>query len=183
MFRDAITNYSYGYGIIIYEMPEDAARAIRDLHNFEIRLNKRLKVVYSRDMNGGFSNLYFCNAGEDTKESEIKAVFRQFGEIVHFKLLKDGNNVSKGTGFVRFAKRFQAILAIKALHEAKLMRHGEYLQVKFAEEHGKQKAPIYYNILKKAKNFQNRQMSTVRARLGQRFKAKRSMNFYNRLNH
>ena len=40
------------------------------------------------------------------------------------------------------------------------------MTVGFAEEHGKQKAGIYYNIVKKAKSFNNQR--SIKARLGQR---------------
>ena len=49
------------------------------------------------------------------------------------------------------------------------------MTVGFAEEHGKQKAGIYYNIVKKAKSFNNQQ--TIKARLGQRRALEQRRNF------
>lgn len=174
IFREKITNYSYGYGIVDYECPEDAARGIRDYHNFSIRPGKQLKVVYSRETNGGYSNLYFCNAGEGVSEAEMRQIFQPIGEIIQFKLLKNQQGQSLGKGFVRFANRFQAILAIKSLHDQKTTSNGSILSVQFAEEHGKAKAPIYYDLVKKAKKFKNQK--SIKARLG----TKRPFRFQNK---
>lgn len=152
--------------MVNFECPEDAARAIRDLNDFQIRDGKKLKVVYSRQYNGGYSNLFFQDAGEGITEAEMRQIFGHYGEIVQFKLLLGPDRVTLGRGFVRFANRFQAVMAIKGLNGQKVMKNGEYLCVRFAEEHGKQKAPIYYNIVKKAMRFPNKR---IKARLGTKY--------------
>ena len=50
------------------------------------------------------------------------STFRPFGEILQFKLLPQPgpNGVSMGKGFVRYANRFQAVMAIKELNEKKV---------------------------------------------------------------
>ena len=80
---------------------------------------KRLQVIYSREMSGGYSNLYYCNVDSTVSKENIMAAFKPFGELLQFKLLLSANGQSFGKGFVRYANRFQAVLAIKELNEAK----------------------------------------------------------------
>jgi len=167
IFRDRQTQYSYGYGIVEFEYPDDAARALRQKTDLIVQ-GKKLKVIYSRETNGGYSNLYYQNVEEDVSKEEVHEAFKPFGEILQFKLLPQpgpNSNVSMGKGFVRYANRFQAVMAIKELNEKKVFR-SNVISVGFAEEHGKQKAGIYYNIVKKAKSFNNQR--SIKARLGQR---------------
>jgi len=175
IFRDRITQYSYGYGIVEFEHPDDAARALRQKTDLIVQ-GKKLKVIYSRETNGGYSNLYFQNVEEDVSKEEVHMAFRPFGEILQFKLLPQPgpNGVSMGKGFVRYANRFQAVMAIKELNEKKVFR-SNVMNVSFAEEHGKQKAGIYYNIVKKAKMTSNHR--TIKARLGIRNALNNRRNF------
>lgn len=176
IFRDRITQYSYGYGIVEFEHPDDAARALRQKTDLIVQ-GKKLKVIYSRETNGGYSNLYHQNVEDNVSKEEVHEAFKPFGEILQFKLLPQpgaNSNVSMGKGFVRYANRFQAVMAIKELNEKKVFR-SNVITVGFAEEHGKQKAGIYYNIVKKAKSFNNSR--SIKARLGQRRALEQRRNF------
>jgi len=175
IFRDRQTQYSYGYGIVEFEYPDDAARALRQKTDLIVQ-GKKLKVIYSRETNGGYSNLYYQNVEDDVSKEEVHEAFKPFGEILQFKLLPQPgpNGVSMGKGFVRYANRFQAVMAIKELNEKKVFR-SNVITVGFAEEHGKQKAGIYYNIVKKAKSFNNSR--SIKARLGQRRALEQRRNF------
>merc|ERR1712025_767716 len=106
----------------------------------------------------------------------IHAAFKPFGEILQLKLLPQpgGHGKSMGKGFVRYANRFQAVMAIKELNDKKVFR-SNVMSVQFAEEHGKQKAGIYYNIVKKAKMTSNHR--TIKARLGIRNALNNRRNF------
>jgi RNA recognition motif-containing protein len=165
IFRDRFTQYSYGYGLIEFEYPDDAARALRQKADMIVQ-GKKLKVVYSRENNGGgYANLYYQNIEEDVGKEEIHEAFKPFGEILQFKLLPQPgtNGISMGRGFVRYANRFQAVMSMKELDEKKVFR-SNVMSVSFAEEHGKQKAEIYYNVVKKANMTKNRR--SIKARLG-----------------
>ena len=69
-----------------FEYPDDAARALRQKTDMQVQ-GKQLKVIYSRETNGGYSNLYYQNVEEDVDKAEIHAAFKPFGEILQFKLL------------------------------------------------------------------------------------------------
>jgi len=167
IFRHRHTDYSYGYGIIEYEYPEDAAKAIKTRNNYQIQ-EKSLKVRYSRERNGGYSNLFFQEAGAEANEQTITKVFEPFGEVIQFKLIKDENGQSLGRGFVRFGNRFQARMAVQELDQIKTLDGSNRpLSVKFAEEHGKKKAQIYaVASIRKAKNWKNRRNGGIYNRLG-----------------
>ena len=107
-----------------FEYPDDAARALRQKTDLIVQ-GKKLKVIYSRETNGGYSNLYYQNVEEDVSKEEVHEAFKPFGEILQFKLLPQpgpNSNVSMGKGFVRYANRFQAVMAIKELNEKKVRK-------------------------------------------------------------
>ena len=150
VFRDVATDYSFGYGIVDFEDPLDAARALKTKNQIQIQ-DKKLTVNYSRDgQHRGYAKLFFQNIGDES-EVKIRGIFDKFGEILQFKILDNSKS-----GFVRYANRFQAMLAIRTLNNEHLFKGSDVkLIVKFAEEHGKQKSAIYAHLLKKAKRWNN----------------------------
>lgn len=79
IMRDKSSGYSYGYGFVHYQLPEDAAKAIATLNGLQVILvfwisvinhktfkqvsNKRIKVSYSRPNTADIkdTNLYVGN--------------------------------------------------------------------------------------------------------------------------
>ncbi|CAG9861128.1 unnamed protein product [Phyllotreta striolata] len=142
IMRDYKTGYSFGFGFVKYSMPEDAAKAIEALNGYNFR-NKRLKVSYSRppgtDMKD--SNLYITNLPKDITEEEVDNLFRGYGEIVQRTVLKDKvTGMPRGVAFVRFSKGEEAQAAIASLHGTMLKNAMLPLNVRVAEDHGRQKA-------------------------------------------
>mgnify|MGYP001311929717 FL=1 len=133
-----------------FEDPLDAARALKTKNQIQIQ-DKKLTVNYSRDgQHRGYAKLFFQNIGDES-EVKIRGIFDKFGEILQFKILDNTKS-----GFVRYANRFQAMLAIRTLNNEHLFKGSDVkLIVKFAEEHGKQKSAIYAHLLKKAKRWNN----------------------------
>ena len=68
-------NLNFRYGIVEFEHPDDAARALRQKTDLIVQ-GKKLKVIYSRETNGGYSNLYFQNVEEDVSKEEVHMAFR-----------------------------------------------------------------------------------------------------------
>jgi RNA recognition motif-containing protein len=143
VFKDAKTNYSFGYGIVNYESPDDAAQAVKTKNGFQIG-GKKLKVVYSRENFGPETKIYLKFIGEN--EAAVRELFLPFGEILDFKLLKYQGNL-RGDGFVRFAKTEQAKAAILAMNGVKAPGTDANMLVKMAEEHGKQKGDYFAQCL------------------------------------
>lgn len=61
-------------------------------------------------------NLYIKNLPDDCGDSELKAMFQQFGEITSARVMCDGKNRSKGFGFVCYKTPDEATKAVTEMH-------------------------------------------------------------------
>ncbi|CAH1117620.1 unnamed protein product [Phaedon cochleariae] len=142
IMRDFKTGYSFGFGFVKYTTSEDAAKAIEVLNGFNFR-NKRLKVSYSRPPGSDMkdSNLYITNLPKDVTEKDVDNLFNKYGEIVQRTVLKDKiTGMPRGVAFVRFSRGEEAQAAIANL-DGKLIENAILpLNVRVAEDHGRQKA-------------------------------------------
>ena len=132
----------FRYGVIEYELPEDANKALRRKNKIKCQ-GKDLLVIYSRDQRAVGAKLFFKNAGIIISEEKLKEYFEPFGHIIFLKLLIE-NDIRTGNGFVQFENRFQAAFAIKKLNEQITVEGSDVpLSIGFAEEHGKQKSKLF----------------------------------------
>lgn len=118
ILRDKRTGYSFGYGFVNYQKEDDATRAIETLNGLQL-MHKNIKVAYARppteDIRG--SNLYVANLPRSMTQDELTNLFANYGEIVNVKILMDSfTGLSKGCGFILFAKKAEAEAAIVGLH-------------------------------------------------------------------
>jgi RNA recognition motif-containing protein len=74
-------------------------------------------------------------------ESDLLALFQQYGSIAHHKVVRDQAGASKGFGFVKFAKQEHAAAAKEALDGMEIM--GKRIKVSFAEPQDKKRANLY----------------------------------------
>jgi len=144
IMRDKSSGYSYGYGFVHYQNPEDASKAIATLNGLQVS-NKRIKVSYSRPNTADIkdTNLYVGNVPPGITEEALQSLFAPFGSILTFKLLKDQTGKVKGIAFIRFSKKAEADDAIANLHGYQFPGSNRGLDVKVAEDHGRQKAAFY----------------------------------------
>ena len=88
--------------------------------------------------------MFFQEAGTEADEQILTKVFKEFGKVIQFKLIRDKNGQSLGRGFVRFSNRMSACLAVKGLNKKKILEGANRpMNVKFAEEHGKKKTSVF----------------------------------------
>ena len=81
-------------------------------------------------------NIYVGNLSYDATDSELNAVFSEFGEVSSANVIKDKQSgVSKGFGFVEMPNDSEANEAIKALDESPLQ--GQNIRVNQARSRGK----------------------------------------------
>jgi len=143
--KDYKTGYSYGFGFVNYSRPEDAERAIMQFNGHEL-YNKRIKVSYARPSGEDIkdTNLYITNLPRNYTEDDLENLFGHYGKIVQKNLLLDKlTGMPRGVAFVRYDRREEAELAIRNLHGIVPDGGNEKLNVRVAEEHGKQKAAYY----------------------------------------
>lgn len=116
--RDKATNYSYGFGFVDYQSPEDAQKAIRELNGKQL-MNKKIKVALARP--GGSTikgaNIYIKNIPKHYSDEKVQEVFSEFGSIIQTKVLRDSRTgESKTVGFILFDKKYEAEKAIDKMN-------------------------------------------------------------------
>jgi len=147
IMRDKATGYSYGYGFVQYQNPEDAAKAITQLNGLPVS-NKRIKVSYSRPNTADIrnTNLYIGNVPPGITDDDLMNLFAPYGNILTKNVLKDQAGRNKGIAFIRYSKKSEADYAISELNGYTVPGTNNVLEVKVAEDHGKQKAAFYAGI-------------------------------------
>lgn len=143
IIRDKSTGYSYGFGFVDYQHPEDADRAIATLNGLELQ-NKRIKVAKARiggdNIKG--SNLYVRNLPVAWTETELNKLFEPFGKIIQSRVLVDLNTgVSKRVGFVLFSTRPEADAAISSLSGTAPEGCTDQIMIKYADDNSKKMKP------------------------------------------
>jgi len=144
---------SKGCGIVLYQKPQDAQRAIRELHNSELH-NRPILVREDREQGsgggggGGFrrggghhnsggggggggsggTQLFVGNLSFDTTWRELKDHFRQCGDVERAEVMEGPDGRRKGFGTVKFYKQKDASNAIRRLNGNELQ--GRNLEVR-----------------------------------------------------
>lgn len=142
IIRDKNTNYSFGYGFVSYETPEDAKKAIEQLNGQAIQ-HKKIKVAYSQPSGSQTKNINLHVSGlpTETTDDAVREVFKPYGSIVQCRVVKDrSSGQGQGFGFVLFTSREEALSAMKGLTGSLFPgTNDNILQVKFAKT--EQKGP------------------------------------------
>ena len=133
--KDKTSRKSLGYGFVRFVKETDAAAAIEAKNGFHIG-HKKLKVSLARPQSVEIRNckLYITNLPKELTETEVVDLFRQFGEIIECRVLKDRNSkTSKGVAFVQFNLKSQANNALR-MDGYRFPGSDRVLAVKFAED-------------------------------------------------
>jgi len=142
---------SKGCAIVIYQKPQEAARAIRELQNSVLH-GRPIFVREDREQGGGFrgrnrgggggnsrmvvdedggsgaTQLFVGNLNYDTTWKDLKDHFKQCGEVDRADVMEGPDGRKKGYGTVSFFKSSDAQNAIRRLNGVELM--GRPLDVK-----------------------------------------------------
>lgn len=135
--RDEYNN-SKGFGFVNFEVPEDAERAVNQLHDSEY-YGKKLFVSRAQKKSEREDelrrqhdrvekpakyqgvNLYVKNLADDINDEMLRHEFSRYGQITSAKVMKDEvTGVSKGFGFVCFASPEDATEAVIKMNGYKL---------------------------------------------------------------
>jgi RNA recognition motif-containing protein len=132
---------SKGCGIVQYQRPQDAARAVRELQN-SVLDGRPIFLREDRENSGaggggaaprgsrgggGGSQLYVGNLSSETTWKDLKDHFRQCGDVERAEVV-DGKKRGSAFGTVRFFKDKDAQTAIRRLNGVEL--HGNKLEVR-----------------------------------------------------
>lgn len=121
---------SKGFGFVNFELPDDAERAVNELHDTEFfgkklfvtRAQKRseredeLKRHSSTSRHTGV-NLYIKNLADNVTDEMLVERFSTFGTITSAKIMREEKTgASKGFGFVCFSSSEEASKAVTGMN-------------------------------------------------------------------
>jgi len=115
---DKTTGQSMGFGFVKFNTEEGANKAIQHMNGQPVE-NKTLKVSLARPATPSMqqANLYVANLPKHYSKTDLENMFLAYGPLIETKILLDPTTgVSKGVGFVRFASKDLAQVAIDNLN-------------------------------------------------------------------
>lgn len=128
---------SKGFGFVAFENPEDAEKAVTEMHEFELPgAERKLYVCRAQKKNERSAelkrryeqqkvermqryqgvNLYVKNLDDTVNDDILKQNFEAYGKITSAKVMCDDNGRSKGFGFVCFEKPDEATKAVTEMN-------------------------------------------------------------------
>ncbi|KAG2567246.1 hypothetical protein PVAP13_7NG260700 [Panicum virgatum] len=147
------------FGFINFENPDAAARAVQELNGKKIndkewyvgRAQKKseremeLKRRFEQSLKDAADkyqglNLYLKNLDDSIGDDQLRELFSNFGKITSYKVMRDQNGLSKGSGFVAFSTHEEASQALTEMNGK--MISGKPLYVAFAQRKEDRKAML-----------------------------------------
>lgn len=128
---------SKGFGFVAFENPEDAEKAVNEMHEFELpETERKLYVCRAQKKNERSAelkrryeqqkvermqryqgvNLYVKNLDDTVDDDVLRQNFEGYGKITSAKVMCDDNGRSKGFGFVCFEKPDEATKAVTEMN-------------------------------------------------------------------
>jgi len=135
IIMDKVTGTSQGYGFVKYKTDDAAAKAIEIMNGHTVE-NKVLKVSLARPASPSIqqANLYVANLPKHYTKADIEQMFVPYGPLIETKILLDpATGVSRGVGFVRFASKDQAQIAIDSLNNHTPLGADTPIAVRFSD--------------------------------------------------
>jgi len=125
---------SKGYGFVDFSTRAEAEAAVKALNGKNV-LGKKLKVGFAEPSGQRVkSNLFVTSIPERWKESDLDSVFGQFGKIIERRILRDMDNKSRCSAFVRFHNNEQAKNAIQNLNNSRPQEGDQPITVRVATD-------------------------------------------------
>lgn len=127
--------HSKGFGFVNFENHEEAAKAVNDLHDTEVKGKKlfvaraqkkhereeelrrqyeQAKIEKQNKYQG--VNLYIKNLEDDIDDERLRQEFSVYGVITSAKVMRDERQQSKGFGFVCFSSPDEATKAVTEMN-------------------------------------------------------------------
>ncbi|KAI8334246.1 hypothetical protein BC941DRAFT_432471 [Chlamydoabsidia padenii] len=145
--------HSRGFGFINYERPEDAERAVSQMHATEY-IGKRLFVSRAQKRSERQEelkkhqqgvNLYVKHLADGVDDQVLKDVFAPFGVITSAKVMREEKTCqSKGFGFVCFHTPQEANKAVGEMNGATVMGKSIYVALAQKKEDRRERSAKRY---------------------------------------
>ncbi|MBA0812269.1 hypothetical protein Gohar_026251 [Gossypium harknessii] len=118
---------SKGFGFVQFDSEGSAMAAMTALHDTMLEGRKLYVAKFVRKSERTttseeekFTNLYVKNLFDDMTEDLLKEMFSRYGKVCSVVIMKDGNGMSRGFGFVNFQSPDDAKKALEAMNGLQL---------------------------------------------------------------
>ncbi|KAG2390351.1 Polyadenylate-binding protein [Vigna angularis] len=158
VMRDA-DGKSKCFGFVNFENPDDAAKAVEGLNGKKFDEKEwyvgkaQKKSERELELKGRFEqsikeaadkfqgvNLYLKNLDDTLSDENLKEMFSEFGTITSYKVMRDPNGISRGSGFVAFSTPEEASRALAEMNGK--MIAGKPLYVALAQRKEERRARL-----------------------------------------
>jgi len=133
---DQTTSKCKGYGFVDFELPTSAEQAV-------VALQKQgVQAQMAKQQEQDPTNLYIANLPPFMSENDLEATFKQYGNVISTRILRDNNGLSRGVGFCRMESKEKCDKIISIFNGRPIHAGAkEPLTVKFADGGNKKKTP------------------------------------------
>lgn len=148
LMRDA-DGRSKCFGFVNFENAEDAAKAVEALNGKKVDYKEwyvgkaQKKSEREQELKGRFEqtvkesvvdkfqglNLYLKNLDDSITDEKLKEMFSEYGTITSYKIMRDPNGVSRGSGFVAFSTPEEASRALGEMNGKMIVSKPLYVAV------------------------------------------------------
>ncbi|XP_078438013.1 polyadenylate-binding protein 2-like isoform X2 [Wolffia australiana] len=123
------------FGFVNFENADDAAQAVEGLNGYKYdekewyvgKAQKKaereleLKTKFEQNMKETVDkyqglNLYIKNLEDNLDDEKLRELFAEFGKITSYKVMRDPNGISRGSGFVAFSTPEEANRAMTSMN-------------------------------------------------------------------
>ncbi|KAK2452584.1 poly(A) binding protein Pab2 [Trifolium repens] len=166
LMRDA-DGKSKCFGFVNFESPEDAAKAVEALNGKKVDDKEwyvgkaQKKSEREQELKGRFEqtvketvdkyqgvNLYLKNLDDSISDEKLKEIFSEFGTITSYKIMRDPNGVSRGSGFVAFSTPEEASRALGEMNGKMIVSKPLYVAVAQRKEDRKARLQAQFSQMR-----------------------------------
>ncbi|WJX15922.1 poly(A) binding protein Pab2 [Trifolium repens] len=166
LMRDA-DGKSKCFGFVNFESPDEAAKAVEALNGKKVDDKEwyvgkaQKKSEREQELKGRFEqtiketvdkyqgvNLYLKNLDDSISDEKLKEIFSEFGTITSYKIMRDPNGVSRGSGFVAFSTPEEASRALGEMNGKMIVSKPLYVAVAQRKEDRKARLQAQFSQMR-----------------------------------
>jgi polyadenylate-binding protein len=155
------------FGFVNFESPDEAAKAVEALNGKKVDDKEwyvgkaQKKSEREQELKGRFEqtiketvdkyqgvNLYLKNLDDSISDEKLKEIFSEFGTITSYKIMRDPNGVSRGSGFVAFSTPEEASRALGEMNGKMIVSKPLYVAVAQRKEDRKARLQAQFSQMR-----------------------------------